>query len=73
MDEAYETESMIEAGVIGVGFGAYLGLLFYARKFPGLQKREVDSDARWYTWPLLRVLVGFIICLPVGSFYLLKH
>jgi len=70
--EAFETKSMTQAGLVGIGFGSYLGLLFHARIHPGLMLRTVTSDTHWYTWPLLRVLLGVFICVPVLSLGLLK-
>ena len=72
LDEAFSTKSMIDAGLVGFGFGSYLGLLFHARMFPGLMLRKATSEKRWYTWPLLRVIFGLIICAPILSLYLLK-
>lgn len=71
IEEAFETKSLVGAGAVGIGFGAYLGILFNARQFPRLMLRTVSSDKRWYTWPLLRVLLGILICLPICSLYLL--
>ena len=72
IDEAFDAKSMTDAGNVGLGFGAYLGLLFHARMFPGLILRQATSEKHWYTWPLLRVIVGLIICAPILCLSLLE-
>jgi len=64
---------MIDAGVVGIGFGSYLGLLFHAKFFPCLLLRKTTSDKRWYGWPLLRCILGVVICIPILSLLMLKR
>ena len=34
--------------------------------------RVPTSDNRWYTWPLLRCVVGVLVCIPLLCLYMLK-
>ena len=62
---------MLDNGIVGIGFGAYLGVIIHAKLCPGMMMREVISDERWWSMPLLRCLVGLLICLPFLALYLL--
>ena len=62
---------MIDNGVIGIGFGAYLGVIYHAKYCPGFMGRELAKKETWYTQPLLRVLLGFALCFPFMTPYLL--
>ena len=72
MAKAYATQSMIDAGIVGVGFGSYLGILFHSRIHPGLLLKETSSERHWYKWPLLRVLLAIVICSPLYALTRLK-
>lgn len=72
MDQAFEAKSLLDAGIVGVGFGAYLGMMFHAKNFPRMLIRVPSSDNRWYTWPLLRCVVGIVVNIPLLCLYLLK-
>ena len=72
MSHAYQAKSMIDNGLIGLGFGSYLGIIYQARNQPGIMLRKVVADEAWWGKPLLRILLGLAICLPFGSLYLLS-
>ena len=61
---------MIDNGIIGVGFGAYFGILFHAKHHPGLLQRPLLPNEGKHR-PLLRVLVGLAIYAPICLLYLL--
>lgn len=71
LDDAFGTRSMTDAGAVGLGFSAYFGLLFHARVFPGLMLRKT-TDNHWYTYPLLRVIITFLICVPILCLFAVK-
>ena len=60
---------MIDNGIIGIGFGAYLGAVCHARWHPGMMTRRLVDNEPLYK-PLLRVLLGICICIPVMALYL---
>ena len=68
--QAFEAKSMIDNGIIGIGFGGYLGVIFHAKRHPGMMMRILSRDEPWYR-PILRIAVGIVICLPLLPLYLL--
>lgn len=71
--EAFLAEGIIDLGLVGLGFGSYLGIIFHARHQPGLTLRQVRSNQRWYTLPLLRALLVIPLSAPIGCLFLLTE
>ena len=43
LSHAFESHSMIDNGIIGIGFGAYLGIVYQAKRRPGAMNRRLNS------------------------------
>lgn len=71
LNHAFEAKSMLDNGIIGIGFGGYLGVIFHAKRHPGMMMRKLSQSEPWYK-SILRIAVGLAICLPVFPLYLLS-
>ena len=63
---------MLDNGIIGIGFGSYLGVVYSAKRHPGMMLRELTPEANTWTKRFLRVIFGIVICLPILSLSLLN-
>ena len=61
---------MLDNGIIGLGFGAYLGVLYHAKHYPGLLTKRLLNET--LSKQLLRVCLGLALCLPLLSLYFLS-
>lgn len=43
---------------VGLGFGAYFGLIYHAKMCPGMLLSQSTLNKKWYAMPLLRLLIG---------------
>ena len=69
MDSAYSNKSEIQNGIIGLGFGAYFGIIFFAKRNPNSGTPNVQGEAWWK--PVVRILITGLICGVVLLPYLL--
>ena len=46
--------------MIGIGFGAFFGIVFYAKRNPNPGKPKVKGEAYWK--PIVRILIILVIC-----------
>ena len=58
-------------GIVGIGFGAYFGVILQAKLLPGLHSRKLAGETWWK--PILRLLIGVLMILPFGLLYLLNE
>ena len=72
LDHAFEARSMLDNGIIGIGFGSYLGVVYSAKRHPGMMLRELTPEANTWTKRFLRVVFGIVICIPILCLLLLK-
>jgi len=70
LNSAYTQKSLLQTGLISIGFGAYYGLVFQGFKFNG--QRGLEKPASNLKKTFQRLLVFAILTLPGGVFYLLN-
>lgn len=67
---AFEAKSMLDNGIIGIGFGAYLGVIYHAKHHPGLLTKRLSHET--ITRQVLRIFLGIALCLPFLCLMMLK-
>ena len=66
MDHAFASKGIIDGGLIGLGFGAYLGLLCHAKWHPGMLKKVIHRDEH-HCKAMVRLILGLVVCGVVGG------
>ena len=63
LDHAYAAKSMLDNGNIGIGFGAYLGVIFHSIRSPGLLTRRLSDES--FLRRVLRILFCCVLSSPL--------
>ena len=69
VDTGFATKSLLQTGLISIGFGAYIGLVVASKAFNG-QKDLSEPSSKCKS--ILRLLIFAILMIPGGLFYLLN-
>ena len=60
LDEAFQNKSSVQNGIIGIGFGAYFGMVFFSFRNRQETRAVVTGEAIWK--PFVRLLVILVVC-----------